>query len=339
MRPKIKRTGGDITVSKMATHDIGPNTGGPQVSIVIVSWNVADLVEGCLGSIVKHSSDIPIQVIVVDNASKDDTVQRLRKNYPWVQVIANKANIGFARANNQALKHVNGAFVFLLNPDTTLGEGTLNAMMGLLQSHPDVGMVGPRIMFPNGHVQDMSARLLPTLAWSLLCECFHLNKLPMIGPWITRRYVSPYNYNLTQQVEAISGAAMMIRRSVIEQIGLFGESFIHCGEDVDLCFRIQKSGWNIIYLCDAGVIHYDGKSRAQAPVRIEINTNLSIQQYFVRCFGKVQGVCYRMIVQVIKVPITLMVGIVKMLTGGENLEGLKRRCAIAKGIWCWRPVK
>lgn len=326
-------------MNDMAKFDRSVKMGSPQMSIVIVSWNVAELIEGCLDSIAKHSSDIPLQVIVVDNASKDDTVRRLRKNYPWVQVIANEANIGFARANNQALKYVKGEFVVLLNPDTVVVERALNTMKEFLQSHPEVGMVGPRIILPNGHVQDMSARLLPTLGWSLLCDCLNLNKLPMVGPLLTRRYVSPYNYNLTQQVEAISGAAMMLRRTVIERVGLFGESFLHCGEDVDLCFRIQKSGWNIIYLCDAAVIHYDGRSRVQAPVRVEINTTLSIQQYFVRCFGKVQGVCYRMIVQVIKVPITLVVGIVKMLTGGENLEGLKRRFAIAKGIWCWRPVE
>jgi GT2 family glycosyltransferase len=211
-------------------------------------------------------------------------------------------------------------------------------MMEFLQSHPEVGMVGPRVIFPNGHIQDNSARVLPTLGWSLLCDCLNLHKLPIVGPVITRRYVSPYNYNLTQQVEAISGAAMMLRRMVIERVGLFGESFLHCGEDVDLCFRIRKSGWNIVYQCDAAVIHYEGKSRDQAPVRVEINTILSIHQYFVRCFGKVQGVCYRIIVQVIKVPSALLVGIAKILTGRESLEGMKRRFAIAKGIWRWRPV-
>lgn len=315
------------------------NMSSPQLSIVIVSWNVAELIQGCLDSIAKYSSDIPLEVIVVDNASKDDTVRKLRENYPWVQVIANEANIGFARANNQALKYVKGEFVLLLNPDTAVVERALNTMREFLLSHPEVGMVGPRIILPNGLVQDMSARLLPTLGWSLLCDSLNLNKLPVVGHLITRRYVSPYNYNLTQPVEAISGAAMMLRRTVIERVGLFGESFLHCGEDVDLCFRIQKSGWNIIYLCDAAVVHYDGRSRAQAPVRVEINTTLSIQQYFVRCFGGIQGACYRIIVQVIKVPITVLVGIVKTLTGRENLEALKRRCAIAKGIWRWRPVE
>jgi len=309
------------------------------VTVIIVSWNVADLLERCVESIGAAAGRLRVEIIVVDNASTDSTVQMLQARFPWVHLIVNTENQGFARANNQALPFTTGRFVLFLNPDTIVTEGALEKMSNFLIEHSEVGMVGPRLSYPNGEVQETCARLLPTLTWSLLCDALQLSRLPMIGTWFSRRYIYPYDYSKTQEVEVISGAAMLVRSDVMRKIEGFGESFRHCGEDVDLCFRITKAGWKTYYLCDALVTHFSGQSSQQAPVRTSINSVLSIQQYFNRCFGTQQGFFYRLITQGIQVPLMILIGAARILLGLEPGHKFRQRLEIAKGIWSWQEVE
>jgi GT2 family glycosyltransferase len=309
------------------------------LSIIVVSWNVEKLLEGCIESILSNSEQLSLEILVIDNASADNTAEMLNNKFPNVRLIINKKNIGFARANNQALKFANGQFVLILNPDTVITAGALKRLVAFMIDHPEVGLVGPNIRYPNGEVQKSCARLLPTTVSMLLHDVLQIYKLPLIGRWLSKKYIFPYNYHVTQEVEAVSGAAMMLRREVIKALNGFGDTFLHCGEDIDLCFRVRSSGWKVFYFCDAVVVHFSGQSSRQIPVRTFVNTALSVQRYLDRCFGNRQAILYRFIVQSIQVPLMVAIGCAKFLLGLESVQEFKARLQIAKFIWLWRALE
>ena len=306
------------------------------LSVVIVSWNVADLLVKCLESLIANAKGLSLEVFIIDNASKDDTLNKLHE-FPQFRVIANDVNVGFARANNQVFKDVTGRFVLILNPDTIVVGSALRKMMDFLVNHPDVGMVGPRLCYPNGEVQSTCARFFITLPMSLF-YALRLFRWPILGRWVSKKYLSPYDWNTSQCVEAISGAAMMVRREIIQHLGGFGDTFLHGGEDLDLCFRIQKAGWKTYYLSDAKIIHFEGQSAKQVSVRTMVNTTLSIQEYFNRCYSTGHGVVYRLIVQAVQAPVLIAVGFAKWLLVRGSTHDLRQRIEIAKAMWAWQKV-
>jgi GT2 family glycosyltransferase len=310
-----------------------------KLSVVIVSWNVVDLLEQCVESLLKHSTGIPLEIIVVDNASRDRTREMLRERFPAVKVIANERNEGFARANNQALKCIAGRLALILNPDTVLVDRSLDRMIHFMDSHPEVGMAGPRVSYPNGEVQKTCARLIPPITSVLFHDILQFRQLPVLGKWVSKKCYYPYDHGISQEVAAISGAAMLVRRKVLETIGGFGESFIHYGEDLDLCFRVKKAGWKIHYLSDASVIHVAEQSSRQVPIRISVNGALSIQEYFRRCFGPAHGLLYRLMVCAIQVPFMITNGCARLLLRSESAQEFRQRLAIAKGLWRWRKLE
>jgi len=308
------------------------------LSIIIVSWNVASLLAVCLQSIAAEQGNLCVETIVVDNASKDDSVTMVRRDFPAARLIANADNVGFARASNQALALARGRYVMMLNPDTRLAPGSLKTMIAFLESHSTAGMVGPLLIFPDGRRQLASAHRLPTLSSALLCDTLRLHELPLVGSWISRVFLSDYDYGRTQEVESISGACMILRHGVLERTGGFGDCFIHCGEDIDLCFRVRQAGWTIHFLSDAKVIHWWGKSVQQAPVRTTVNAALSIQHYFTRCYGTISGITYRLMVQGLQMPLTLLIGAFKLALGLESRTQFRHRYEFARAIVTWRSL-
>jgi GT2 family glycosyltransferase len=313
--------------------------GTMDVSVVIVSWNVRQLLQECIASIPENSRGASHEIIVVDNASTDHTVEMLRLDYPGVRVIANAGNLGFAHANNQGLEVARGRYVFFLNPDTRLLGDALQKLVTFLDLHPSVGAVGPRLCFPNGETQSVSARLLFTVSAALWCESLRLDTLPALGPIVTRRFLSPYDYGKTQEVEAISGAAMLVRKDLLRTVKGFDESFIHCGEDLDLCLRIAQSGRKIYFLSDADVLHHGGRSSIQAPVRTTVNRALSDQLFIRRAFGKRKAQLYRIVVQFVQVPTMMVVGLAKMCVGSETKDHFIFRSRVAAGLLRWSRVE
>ena len=239
----------------------------PDVSVVIVSWNVAGLLADCLDSLLRCSDGLTLEVWVVDNASSDNTVEMVRSRYPWVQLIANADNRGFAAANNQAFQHVRGRFVFILNPDTVLEPRALQSLVRFLEERGDAGMVGPYMYRPDAGIETNVARRMYTLSAALWIDSLRVQTLPCIGPRLYRRFCTPYDYTLTREVEAISGAAMLVRRELLDKLQGFAEVFIHGGEDLDLCFRVRAAGWKVYYDAAARFQHLGGQSNKQASVR------------------------------------------------------------------------
>jgi len=226
------------------------------LSIIIVNYNVKEFLQQALTSIQQAGRSLDYEVIVVDNASTDGSVELIQEKFSKVILLANEENRGFAVANNQAMKIARGEFILLLNPDTIVQENTFSVILDFFRQHPDCGMVGCKILNPDGITKIVGlSRLFPR---SKLFGKYNLT------------YLNP---NETYEVEAISGSFMFFRREVMEQIGYLDESFFMYGEDLDWCFRVREAGWKIYYFPDTQIIHFKGESSKKS------DTDLILQFY------------------------------------------------------------
>jgi GT2 family glycosyltransferase len=265
------------------------------VSFIIVSWNVRELLRQCLSAVASQQSpvnsqharlatdDWRLETIVVDNASIDGTVEMVRAEFLGARVIENKENLGFGHANNQALALAQGRYFFLLNPDTELRAGALRALIDYADAHPRVGIIGPQLFYGDGTPQS-SRRRFPTLATAFL-ESTKLQQWFPRNRWLTRYYMLDTRDGATQEVDWINGSAMFVRRAVYEQIGGFDEAFFMYSEELDWCRRAKDAGWQIVYLPAAQVTHYEAKSSEQAVARRDIYFNTSKVRYFRKYHG------------------------------------------------------
>ncbi len=236
-----------------------------KLSVIIVNYNVRYFVEQCLDSLRKALVGIESEIFVVDNHSKDDSVRYLRNRYRHVNIIDSNHNLGFAKANNIAIRQSSGEYILLLNPDTFVGEDTIRESIAFMDEHPNAGGVGVRMYNTNGSVAKESRRGLPTPLTSFykmcgLCSCFPKNKV------FGKYYMSYLDWDTPQQIEVISGAYCMIRRSVLDEIGLLDEDFFMYGEDIDLSYRILKGGYENWYL-PLPILHYKGESTKKSSFR------------------------------------------------------------------------
>ena len=227
-----------------------------KLSIVIVSYNVRSYLEQCLDSVQKAAEGLDTEVFVVDNASSDDTVEVIGSRYPWVQLIANKENLGFARANNIAIRQAQGEYVLLLNPDTTVAEHTLREAIAFMDNHPQAGGAGVMMHNEDGTRAPESRRAIPT-PW--------VSALKMLG-FTSRYYMSHLPWDEPARIEVISGAFCLLRHEALDRIGLLDEDFFMYGEDIDLSYRLLKGGWENWYL-PLPIVHYKGKSTQKSEFR------------------------------------------------------------------------
>ena len=227
-----------------------------KLSIVIVSYNVRSYLEQCLQSVQKSLVGIEGEVWVVDNLSQDDSVEVLRRDYPWVRLIANTENMGFARANNLAIRQSQSDYVLLLNPDTIVEEPTLRGVLDFMDAHPEAGGAGVMMHNSDGTLAPESRRALPT-PW--------VSALKMLG-FTKRYYMSHLPWDQPGRIEVISGAFCFLRRKALDQIGLLDEDFFMYGEDIDLSYRLLKGGWQNWYL-PLSITHFKGKSTYKSDYR------------------------------------------------------------------------
>lgn len=253
------------------------------LSILIVSWNVRDLLRRALASVEADTSGLQSEIILVDNASRDGTVAMARDEFPSVRIIGNPDNRGFTVANNQALAQARGRYLFLLNPDAEVVPGALGALLGYMQANTNVGIAGPQLLNPDGTVQS-SRRRFPTLATALvestrLQQWFPRNRL------LQRYYLLDTSDDAVQDVDWVVGAAMFVRRQVYEQIGGFDESFFMYSEELDWCYRAKRAGWGVVYFPPARVIHHEGKSSEQVAAARDIYFHSSKIRFFRKHHG------------------------------------------------------
>lgn len=231
----------------------------PRLSIVIVNYNVKEFLEQALQAIERATANLNAEVFVVDNHSVDESPRMVREKYPWVHLIVNEENVGFATANNQGLRAASGDYLLMLNPDTLVQEDTFTTMVQYLDEHPAVGMAGCKILNPDGTLQLACRRSFPTLRVALP-KIFGLSRLFPRSRFFGRYNLTYLDPDQETSVDAISGSFMMARREAVDQVGLLDESFFMYGEDLDWCYRFKQAGWDVKYVPHTKIIHYKGES-------------------------------------------------------------------------------
>jgi len=230
------------------------------ISIVIVNYNVRDLVDNCIASVYKaNSNKYKIEIFFVDNNSIDGSVTHIRNKYPDVIIISNEKNIGFSMANNLAIKKASGKYILILNPDTILEEGTFEKMISFCEANKNAGAVTSKLILANGKLDSACRRSFPTPAVAIP-RMLGMSKLFPHSKVFGKYNLTYLDENKTYEVDAICGAFMFIPRTVIDEAGMFDEDYFMYGEDLDLCFRIKKSGYKIFYYPEVTTIHFKGES-------------------------------------------------------------------------------
>ena len=229
------------------------------LSIIIVNYNVRYFLEQALLSVRRASVHIPTDVWVVDNNSVDDSVAMVREKFPEVRLIANDKNTGFAVANNQAIRQSLGKYVLLLNPDTVVEEDTFEKCLGFMESRPDVGGLGVRMIDGSGKYLPESKRGFPT-PWVAFCKTFALSTIFPTSRLFNGYYLGHLSDRDTNEVDVLAGAFMLMRRETLDKVGLLDEAFFMYGEDIDLSYRIVLGGYKNYYLPTTTIIHYKGES-------------------------------------------------------------------------------
>jgi len=260
---------------------------GVDLSIVIVNWNTQELLDQCLQSLENTVQTVDYRVWVVDNGSVDGSVAMVQSRYPSVHVIANSENVGFVRANNQALAHCVGRYVLLLNSDTQALPGSIDESVRFMDGRPLAGMVGVRLVNPDETFQ-ASYTPFPTLWREFLI-------LTSLG----RRLIRPYYPSSGPQIECgeqeiagyMEGAYLLARREALEQVGELDERIFMYAEDVDWCYRFYKAGWELWYLPMCPVVHYGGQSTSKRPGRMEAELYRGRVYFFRKHYGRAAALC------------------------------------------------
>lgn len=236
-----------------------------KLSIIIVSYNVKYFLEQCLLSVQRATEGLDADVFVVDNHSHDGSVAYLERRFSHVNFVSSNHNLGFARANNVGIRQSDGEYVLLLNPDTIVGEDVLRGCIDFMDSHPNSGACGVKMIKADGEKANESRRGIPTpmtAFYKMSGLCAHFPNHPKFGHY----YMSGLPWDKAGRIEIVSGAFCMIRRSVLEQINLLDEDFFMYGEDIDLSYRILKAGYENWYL-PYTILHYKGESTQKGSFR------------------------------------------------------------------------
>ena len=228
------------------------------ISIIIVNYNASRLLKDCIDSIYREATTVPFDIWVADNDSTDTSVPMVRQNFPHVNLIENKENVGFAKANNQAIKKCTGDYILLLNPDTIVLQNAVEKTVDFMDENSTIGICGCKVLNEDGTLQFACRRSIPTPGVAF----FRLTGLSRLFPnsKVMAKYNLTYlNPNEANEVDAVSGAFLMVRKQVVDNIGTLDERFFMYGEELDWCLRTKKAGWKVMYYPDAEIIHYKGE--------------------------------------------------------------------------------
>jgi GT2 family glycosyltransferase len=283
------------------------------VSVIIVSWNGKDLLRKCLQS-VYSSQGVSLEVLVVDNNSTDGTVEMIREDFPEVKLISNRDNKGFSYANNQALSKATGKYLFILNPDTVIERNTINKLSVFLMKNSSIGIAGPKITYEGGNLQYSCKSRFPNLRDAWFSQSLVMRFSPKKEVSDSMNMVV-WDHAVVKEVAWVMGAAMFIRREVYDQIGGFDERFFMYFEDVDLCQRAKKRGWQVIYYPETVVTHFEGQSSA----KIGSQKGVAAMQSAIRYYRK-QSYLWGLIVWLMYLSTSLIYGLLLLVRGSQEAK-------------------
>jgi GT2 family glycosyltransferase len=228
------------------------------LSIIIVNFNTETFLINCLNSV--KSSDFPknkLEIIVIDNNSKVNPSDYLKKQFPKVKFIINDKNEGFAKANNKAIKYAKGSYVLFLNPDTILPPKVLSVLIQFMEKNKLVGVSTARVELENGTIDDSCHRGFPT-PWNSFCHFSGLNKIMPLSKIFNGYHLGYKNMEIPHEIDSCSGAFMLVRKKAGEQVGWFDEDYFWYGEDIDFCFKVKNNNWKIYFIPAEIVLHFKG---------------------------------------------------------------------------------
>ena len=251
------------------------------LSIIIVNWNAKDLLLTCLDSIHQTCNEVAMEIFVIDNGSVDGSGEAVKERFPKVTFIQNQQNVGFAAANNQALRLSKGKYLLLLNPDTKVKEGSIEGLVSFMESSPEAGVVGAQLLNDDGSKQNSIANF-PSLATELFNKSLLRWLFPKKFPGKEKDYPKPI------EVDSVIGACMMVRREAMDEVGLLDETYFLFLEETDWCYRIKKAGWKVYHLPQAEIYHYQGKSAEREKDKAKIEYYRSRYHYFKKNRGGLQ---------------------------------------------------
>ncbi len=301
------------------------------ISVIIVSWNAKKFLLRCLNSLLLEENSIYMEIIVVDNASTDGSPETVKEQFPHVNLIINKKNLGFSKANNIGIRNSIGRYVCLINSDIELLSGCIKRLFAYIEKNPSIGILGPCILNSDLKLQS-SCRRLPNI-WNTLVEALFLHKIFNKSKIFSGQFISELPQNKVSRVEVISGCFWIVRREAINQVGLLDENYYIYGEDVDWCKRFGEAGWKIIYYPFAKAIHYEGASSANAPVKFYIEMQRAKLQYWKKYYKRFPQTIYWLITllfHINRIMANICVYIIKPFKKDETIYKLKRSAASIK---------
>lgn len=272
------------------------NNSEPVLSIIVVTWNGKKYTLECLQSLTSQPSKLSVEIIVIDNGSTDGTPEAIRTEFPDVTLIENHANLGFARANNIGMASSRGKYVCMVNSDVVIPAGCLEKMVEYAESHPKIGVLGPKMLSPDGGV-GASVMRLPSV-WNTLCCAFGMHTIFPGSELLGGFLMDAYPYDSIEEVEVLTGWFWLVPRTALHIVGGLDERFFMYGEDIDWCHRFRDAGWQVVFYPDAGALHYGAASSREAPSRFYVEMRRANLQYFRKHHGVLGVFGYRLAIWV-----------------------------------------
>lgn len=255
------------------------------LTVSIVNFNSGDYIFNCLASLNKLKDEVNLEIYIVDNASTDDSFKKIKEKFPNCHIISNSENLGFGRAHNLVLKRATTEFILILNPDTEVKEGTLSYMINFLEENPGVGAASCKVLLDNGKLDWASHRGFPTPLAAFLYYVLGNDSL---------YHLTKRNLEEAHEVDAISGAFFLTRKSVLNKVGFFDEDFFMYGEDLDLCYRVKEAGLRVFYIPEVTIIHHKGVSSGLKTHSQKITTaDLETKKRSVDAFYRAMQIFYK----------------------------------------------
>lgn len=303
------------------------------LTIIIVSWNAKEYLFKCLRSITQTVASKHFDIIVVDNASSDGSPQMVIEQYPQVKLVRNSINLGFAGANNMGIRASKGKYLALINSDVEIMDACLDNLYKYMETHPDIGMLGPQILDSKGAIQ-RSCMGFPTL-WNTFCRALTLDtmfpKIKLFGG----NLMTYWPHNTVKDVDVINGCFWMVRRDALNQVGMLDERFFMYAEDKDWCKRFNSAGWRVVYYPEAKAKHYGGASSSNSPIRFYLEMYRANMQYWKKhysCAAQIGFVLISITHQVLRLLIESIQYAVRKARRKETLFKIRRSTACIKWI-------